>query len=261
VGSLTAAETLLLEHNQLALLPAEVGSLTALQYMWLQYNQLASLPAEVGSLNALQTLYLEHNQLASLPASISRLETNECAVGECIGIDQTQRLLLKALRPPLSTVRLKPFGGSESRQAGANLMKGTLCKRDWCCCKKHQTKHWKSSHNAAGGTAGSCCVVGYQKEMRRDKDEASAQHPPESITSYHVRKHELPVLAALCTRVPNCLLQSPSLSKNWTWWLRKSATATSPDGSTVRASGSLIELPNSPRPLPRFLVCCLQTCQ
>jgi Leucine-rich repeat (LRR) protein len=39
----------------------------------LGHNQLASLPAEVGSLTVLQTLLLDHNQLAPLSASISRL--------------------------------------------------------------------------------------------------------------------------------------------------------------------------------------------
>ena len=124
----------------------------------------ASPRASVGSLTALQRLGLGHNQLDSLPASISRLETN--AQWEFIIIDQTQRVLLKALRPPLSTVRMKPFVQycawchSESGEAGANLMKCTLCKRAWYCCKEHQTKHWKSSHKAACKAAQQVAAVG-----------------------------------------------------------------------------------------------------
>jgi hypothetical protein len=154
VGSLTALQTLGLHQNQLTSLPAEVGSLTALLQLNLDQNQLTSLPAEVGSLTALQTLALAQNQLTSLPLSMSNLGSNSQWRG--MNVDSTQRHLLKALRPPLTNVRVVPVAlfcawcyVESGAEPGTKLLQCIQCKRVWYCCKEHQLLHWKLAHKKA----------------------------------------------------------------------------------------------------------------
>jgi small GTP-binding protein len=65
---------LLLPHNQLGTLPAEIGQLKNLTVLLLSHNQLGTLPAEIGQLTNLTVLYLGGNQLISLPAEIWQLK-------------------------------------------------------------------------------------------------------------------------------------------------------------------------------------------
>jgi hypothetical protein len=151
---------------------------TLLQTLTLDKNQLTSLPAEVGLLTALQQLGLGQNQLTSLPGSLSKLETN--AHWEFLGIDHSQRVLLKTLRPPLSNVRFAPVEqfcawchSKSGAEVGTRLLQCTQCKRVSYCCREHQLLHWKRSHKSAckasqqasaGGSAGGSASDGSRRE-------------------------------------------------------------------------------------------------
>jgi hypothetical protein len=164
-----------LGQNQLTSLSAEVGSLTALQQLILGQNQLTSLPAEVGSLTALQTLSLEQNQLTSLPSFMSKLGTN--AQWKVVRIDHSQRVLLKALRPPLSNVTTVPVEqfcawchSKSGADIGTPLLQCTQCKRVSYCCREHQLLHWKRSHKAACKAAQQAAAGGSASDgSRREK--------------------------------------------------------------------------------------------
>ncbi len=61
-------QTLILSHNSLAELPAELGSLKKLKILQIAGNALTSLPTEIGELAALETLDVADNKLGSLAA-------------------------------------------------------------------------------------------------------------------------------------------------------------------------------------------------
>ena len=72
-GSLHNLKQLILNENQLSILPAKIGKLSNLQMLVLSRNQLKELPTEIANLSNLQTLYLCHNQLQELPTEIANL--------------------------------------------------------------------------------------------------------------------------------------------------------------------------------------------
>lgn len=72
--SLTNLEHLLLDHNQLTMLPTGFGDLMNLIVLSLSHNNLAFLPSEIGNLNHLSELWLVNVQLIALPEEICLLK-------------------------------------------------------------------------------------------------------------------------------------------------------------------------------------------
>ena len=70
IGALTNLKYLGLSGNQIATLPASIGRLTALEDLNLYRNILTAVPASIGSLTALTTLSLGFNRIATLPTTI-----------------------------------------------------------------------------------------------------------------------------------------------------------------------------------------------
>jgi Leucine-rich repeat (LRR) protein len=66
-------EKLVLSHNFISELPAEIGKLTRLHTLECTCNQINSLPAELGALQALHVLVLRTNMLMSLPPEVACL--------------------------------------------------------------------------------------------------------------------------------------------------------------------------------------------
>jgi hypothetical protein len=69
----TFVTKLVLEHNDIAVVPDAIGALTNLKYLSLASNKIATLPASIGRLAALELLYLEGNTLTAVPVSIVAL--------------------------------------------------------------------------------------------------------------------------------------------------------------------------------------------
>ena len=69
----TCVTTLVLDHNDIAVVPDAIGALTNLKFLNLGGNQIATLPASIGRLTALETLHLGGNNLTAVPASICSL--------------------------------------------------------------------------------------------------------------------------------------------------------------------------------------------
>lgn len=66
-------EKLVLSHNLISELPAEIGKLTRLHTLECTCNQINTLPAELGALQALHVLVLRTNKLLTLPPEVACL--------------------------------------------------------------------------------------------------------------------------------------------------------------------------------------------
>ena len=73
----TFVTKLVLNFNDIAVLPDAIGNLTKLKYLNLRSNKIVTLPATIGQLAALEQLYLRHNELTALPESIVELKNLE----------------------------------------------------------------------------------------------------------------------------------------------------------------------------------------
>ena len=69
----TFVTKLVLEYNDIVVVPDAIGALTNLKYLHLSGNKIATLPASIGQLTGLKSLPLDSNQLAALPESIVAL--------------------------------------------------------------------------------------------------------------------------------------------------------------------------------------------
>ncbi|MBS0287621.1 MAG: hypothetical protein JSR17_10005 [Proteobacteria bacterium] len=74
LGQLSELNLLNLDHNQLTTLPSEIGQLSLLNHLCISYNQFSTLPQEIGQLSSLEVLSIDHNQLIVLPSEIGQLE-------------------------------------------------------------------------------------------------------------------------------------------------------------------------------------------
>jgi len=73
----TNTRYLIMSHNQLKSLPAEIGNLVNLVHLDLSHNRLKTLPSQIGDLIQLKRLYLESNCLKNLPYELGKLDLEE----------------------------------------------------------------------------------------------------------------------------------------------------------------------------------------
>jgi hypothetical protein len=73
IGALTNLKYLSLRGNKIATLPASIGRLTALEMLYLANNILTAVPASIGSATALATLWLSNNRIVTLPDTVGRM--------------------------------------------------------------------------------------------------------------------------------------------------------------------------------------------
>ncbi|KAH3761120.1 leucine-rich repeat-containing protein [Pelomyxa schiedti] len=70
---------IILSHNYITSVPAEINRMGALTTLDLSYNCISSLPEEIGYCSRLVDINLEHNALNTLPATLSRILQNASA--------------------------------------------------------------------------------------------------------------------------------------------------------------------------------------
>ncbi len=71
---LSNLEQLVLDNNQIEVLPFEIGNLSKLTYLDLANNQISFLPSSVGKLKSLKQLDLKNNNISTLPIEIDKLD-------------------------------------------------------------------------------------------------------------------------------------------------------------------------------------------
>mmetsp|Transcript_24293 Transcript_24293/g.28597 ORF Transcript_24293/g.28597 Transcript_24293/m.28597 type:complete len:1164 (+) Transcript_24293:199-3690(+) len=92
----TMLERLVLSHNLIGGLPAEIGKLTRLHTLECSSNQITGLPPELGALQALHVLVLKTNKLVLLPPEIACLSSLQ-------SLDLSENKILR-LPPSFSTM-------------------------------------------------------------------------------------------------------------------------------------------------------------
>lgn len=116
---LGGVENLVLDSNQIRVLPDGIGSLSNLVHFSIKNNILAELPSTIGNLQRLQTLQISGNNIASLPPQI-------WLCSSLITLNASSNLLKDFPDPPLGSANVE--NGSEEpegRKASALVKPGT----------------------------------------------------------------------------------------------------------------------------------------
>lgn len=108
-----AVQALIVDHNQLGHLPAQIGSLEQLETLSCSHNLLLSLPETIGKLTKLKFLNCSSNKIISLPAELGKAT----AVEEINASDNYLQVCL----PPLITLSYKFLIRSPSDQLSLDV--------------------------------------------------------------------------------------------------------------------------------------------